>query len=162
MKHLFLNVVILCTLLACSNSQNVTYQYSNDQKYRIVEVPVVIESDTTFVNEIRFYKISSARNAGQVMYDQFGKWDQQLESKHGSRQYQHVWENRALLQDANQFTIIADGYEGSDDYFSSVTVFDRDNNDCLDVNHPSYVTIIDKLTHLMKNRDKENYKYYEF
>jgi len=117
-----------------------------------VTVPFEVGKDTILVTEIRFYKISSALNTQQVLYDKFGKWNQKTISKYGNRMNQLVWINKSLFKDNHQFTILADGVETKTDYYASMILFDTNFKDCINPSHPLSKLVIKKLTEMMGTR----------
>jgi len=145
-------LIFILFLIGCSSYKTSQYSYLNHQKYKLVTVPFEFKKDTLSVTEIRFYKIRSAKNTQQILYDKFGKWNQRTLSKYGNRMNQLVWINKSLLKDNNQFTIFADGVETNTDYYASVIVLDANFKDCINPSHPLSELLIKKLTKMMEDR----------
>jgi hypothetical protein len=160
MKQLSLLITILL-VLGCKSKGSDSFLYMNKQKFRIVKSPMMVNNDTIMIKELRFYRISSARNSGQVIYDKFGDWNRETNSFFGGyRTHALIWDNINLLDDENLFSIICDGTESEVGYFSSIMIFDAAKNNCLESDHPHYNAVIAKVTQMMKERqpNREFYK----
>ena len=88
--------LLIVIFLSCSSSKDVT----NKQKYfdiKIVNTPLIVENDTIYVNELRFYTIQSALDGMKLMYQNYGKWHQKISGKHQQNINRIVWENVKLI-----------------------------------------------------------------
>ena len=157
-KSILLLLVIIISACAQKNKNftkkpSVIKQYG--QKYSIVKVPVIINKDTSYINEIRFFNITSMANAHKVMYDKFGFWDVSMASNNKMTFPRLIWKDIKLLQNQKTYSVITDGIENSPDYFTSCTIIDANNKDALDINHPKREQIIEYLANELNNMSKD-------
>jgi hypothetical protein len=132
MHNYIYSLIILIFLIS---SCKPTAKLSTD--FKVVEVPVVIENDTISTYELRFYNIKSSLNTGQVMFENFGKWDQKLEGRYQENIPQLVWDRVTLIPTADMyFTVASSGAESQTEYFSSVQVINRNGEHCFAPDHP--------------------------
>lgn len=162
-KIILLLLIIIINSCAQKNKSftkkpSVIKQYG--QKYSIVKVPVITNQDTIYINEVRFFNITSLANAHKVMYDKFGQWDTSMDSNNGMRFPRLIWTDIKLLQDQDQYSIITDGIETPSEYFTSYTVIDANNKDVLDINHPKREQIIEYLAGELNNMSKDKTFYF--
>ena len=121
--------------------------------FKIVTTPILVEKNTIYVNELRFYKIKSAKDGIKLMYLNFGKWNKKIEGIHQKNIHSFIWENVKLLDENNNlFTVVADGTETETDYFASIKIFDDTQKDCLKENYPYQQQLIKVLTTKMSNQ----------
>ena len=126
--------------------------------YNIVKIPVIHNSDTITLNELKFNAVYSAMYTKKVMYDKFGKWAKEIRPNNESHPIL-LWENVKLFEDENKFfTIYANGDENWNEIYASVLVFDNEKNDCLKENS----SFRDKIVHYFSNsiqnlNDNENF-----
>lgn len=73
--------LFLFVILSCSSSKELA---TNENDFKIVNTPFVVENDTIYINELRFYKIKSAFDGMKLMYQNYGPWDTQMGSFHQS------------------------------------------------------------------------------
>ena len=100
--------------------------------FKVVTTPILVEKDTIYINELRFYKIKSARDGMKLMYLNFGKWNKKTKGIHQKNMNSFIWENVKLLDENNNlFTVVADGTETETDFFASIKIFDDTQKDCL-------------------------------
>ena len=149
MKNL-LPILLFALLFSCSQ-KTIHFTSKYEQKYTILPVPIVVEQDTTWVNELRFYKIKSAKDTQKLMFDKFGKWNEMLEGKYQENISQLVWNDRIILNDTTQFLIVADGTETQLEFFASVMIFDKKNNDCLSNSNPLRQLLVEFFASQMNN-----------
>ena len=150
MKNYIL-LLILCFLFACKASKKEVDRNSKT-KHEIITIPMIVKEDTISFNELRFYKIQSAMDGMKLMYLNYGKWDEKTVSKYQYNINRIVWRDRKLFIDDNEkFTVIADGTETLGKYFSSLMVFDSNENDCFADNHPYK----ERLTELFVSKKKK-------
>jgi len=151
---IFLFIVFGCTIVKNQNDEK-------SLKYAVVDIKIKKDKDTTIVNELRFYKIQSSIDASVLMYNKFGKWDLKIKGKHQANMNRIVWENLKIFEGSKEkFTVITDGTETMNDYYTCFIIFDEKGENCLNKNHPRRKKIIDYFNFEMKRikRSKKVYK----
>ena len=142
---------------------NTPFIYENGYlNYTLVKVPLVENKETINLNELRFNAVFSAMYTKKVMYDRFGKWTKLLQPNK-ERHPILVWEKVKLFDnDADLYTVYADGTESSTEMYASVLVFDANNKDCLNDDHPMQLKLITYFSDGIENlNDSKNfYKVY--
>ncbi len=153
--YLFFLLIIFSCSSTIKVSENKTISH-----FKIVTTPILVEKDTIYVNELRFYKIKSAKDGMKLMYLNFGKWNKKFESIHQKNMNSFIWENVKLLDENNNlFTVVADGAETESDYFASIKIFDNTQKDCLNKNYPYQQQLIKVLTAKMSNQKTKKVDY---
>ena len=59
-------------IFGCLSIKEVSINKVNSH-FKVVTTPILVKKDTIYVNELRFYKIKSARDGMKLMYLNFGK-----------------------------------------------------------------------------------------
>lgn len=137
-------IIFLMSLFSCNVSQEMISKKTKTQ-FEIVNTLITVKSDTLTINELRFYKIQSAKDGMKLMYRNYGKWNQKIDSKHQLNINRIIWRNIKLFEDDDKtFTVVADGTETINEYFACLMVFDSNEKDCFKTGHPYK----DKLTKL--------------
>ncbi len=165
-RYLWVIVLITCIISACNwtdhryleedvNSKSITFE--------IQEVKMLQETDTSSLQELRFFDIRSAFDAHAMMYDFYGEFDQKVNSKYQENIKQLIWYEVHLLGDDRVFAVVTDGTETKTNFFSSFIVFDSNEQNCFEDNHPSKEEIVNELAKKMssikkKKRSKSYYK----
>lgn len=153
----YILLLFLLFLWNCSSSKEKTRSSS---RFEIVNTPVILDNDTININELRFYKIQSARDAMKLMYLNYGEWDRKIPSKHQENINRIVWKNVNLI-DANDkaYTVIADGTETLKDYFACLIVYDSEGRNCFDDNHPDKEVLTNLFVKKMNGLDRSSSYY---
>lgn len=91
------------------------------------------------------------------MYQNYGNWNKKIKGKHQQNINRIVWHNVKLLEDTDEkFTVIADGIETMNPYFTCLIVYDTKGNDCFNNEHPSRENLtelfIDKMNKLKRKK----------
>ena len=145
-KHIW--TLIALFVFSCSSSKDIAKQ-EQQSEYKIVNTPLIVENDTIYVNELRFYKIQSALDGMKLMYKNYGEWNKKIDGKHQQNINRIIWSNVKLLEHSNEkFTVIVDGTETMSDYFACLIVYDALGDDCFKMGHPKR----DALTELFVNK----------
>jgi hypothetical protein len=87
------------------------------------------------LNELRFYNITSALDTRKTMYIEFGKWQTTSKGMYQQNIDQKIWNKIVLFKNEPPFTIITDGTETTNDYFSGICIIDSTGRDCFEQNH---------------------------
>ncbi len=142
-KYIWIVVAIL--VLSCTSSRKVTKKQMQPE-FEIVNTEMIVDKDTIYSNDLRFYEIKSARDGMHLMYQNHGKWNKKISGKHQYNINRLVWENVKLI-DGNDatFTVIADGTETPTDYFACLIIFDAEGKDCFKPEHPYREILTDLL-----------------
>ena len=85
-------------IFGCSSTKEFSKNKINSY-FKIITTPILVEKDTIYVNELRFYNIKSARDGMKLMYLNFGKWNKKIESIHQKNTNSFIWENVPLLDE---------------------------------------------------------------
>jgi hypothetical protein len=155
-----------CTLLSialiamsCSSFKHVGSSIDYPE-FEIVNTPLIIEKDTVYVDELRFYQVQSALDGMKLMHQNYGKWNKKIAGIHQQNIHRIVWENVKLIDGNNEtFTVIADGTETPNEYFACVMVFDSNDKDCFKTEHPYKEQLTKLLTDKMTKIDKNSSEY---
>jgi len=108
------------------------YVYINGFKNYTVEK---LEGKETGFHELRFHHVVSAMYTRQLMFDNFGKWQNEIEIL--GTEPMLVWRDIKLLKNSKEtFTVFAGGISEWKEKYASISVFDSKRNDCLAENHP--------------------------
>lgn len=151
-------LILFSCILSCSTSKNIT-DLKPSTNFEIIKSPSAFEKDTLILSELRFYKIQSALDAMKLMYLNYGKWSKKNQGKYQENIDQIVWNNVKLLENNENFTVIASGTETLSDYFTSLIVLDSSNIDCFNEDHPLKDRLIDLFTSKMNFLDKDQSVY---
>lgn len=150
MKKLTVLVLIIIGILSCSISKKVSYKrnsigikqktsnpntpyiYKNGYlNFEIIPVLTVREKDSTYINELRFNAVFSAMYTKKLMFDKFGKWDEEIRPNNKWHPIL-VWKKRKLFDNEDKtYSIAAYGVESMEEMYASVIVLDDENQDCL-------------------------------
>jgi hypothetical protein len=149
--------------MSCSSSKDISHEHSNsnsNSNFKIVNTPLVIENDTIYINELRFYKIQSAMDGMKLMYQNYGKWNKKIIGKHQNNINKIIWENIQLIDGNDErFTVIADGTETISEYFACLMVFDSKEKDCFSAEHPYKSRLTNLFAKKMSGMDKNSSVY---
>ncbi|MDB9759998.1 hypothetical protein OAB61_00485 [bacterium] len=147
----YILILSILSIFSCSSTKEFSKNKINSY-FKIITTPILVEKDTIYVNELRFYNIKSARDGMKLMYLNFGKWNKKIESIHQKNMNSFIWENVQLLDENNTlFTVVADGTETETDYFASIKIFDDTQKDCLKKKYPYQEKLIKVLITKMGN-----------
>lgn len=108
----------------------------------VTPVTVINGGDTLTFYELHFYQVADVRNSMKLLYNEFGPWDLSLYGRYEDQLPQLVWNEKALFQGGNAFTIAASGTETSSAYFATLSIVDAKQNDALAPNHPNRPQLI--------------------
>lgn len=151
LELLFLLLIPSILLTSCGTPKEVLNYYNMmDVEYQVVPVPIVTQGDTTYINELRFYNLVSARDVQIALYNAYGKWDDMYAGKYNPMINQLVWNKVNLLAQDTEYLLIADGEESGTEYFASVMIFNSENKDVLTQSNPNYTALVDKMVAVMK------------
>ena len=64
-KYIFILSII--SIFSCSSYKDVSVKETYTQ-FKIVSTPILVENDTIYIHELRFYKIKSAKDGMKLMY----------------------------------------------------------------------------------------------
>lgn len=155
MKYLITCLVIVflssCHTVQKHNGEIVGESDHSNKKYQVVKTPILIDSDTTFESELRFYKIKSSMDCTKMMYENYGEWGSKYAGKYQSNINQFVWKKIKLLDTEETFNIITDGTETQENYFSSIIIYDSSNQNCLGSQYVRRDEILNVLITKMEN-----------
>ena len=144
---------------SCNSTKKNIVSKTPSLKYEVVEIPLIYDEDTLYVNELRLYNIQSALDAKVIMYYNYGKWDLVSSGKYQDNIKEHVWKRVKLLENEGAFFVSADGTETLDEYFASLIIVDTHNNDCLNPNYPLRNELIDLFVRKLANVKANRYNY---
>ncbi|MFD2725816.1 hypothetical protein [Hyunsoonleella rubra] len=130
-------LILFSLILYCCSSSKEVSKKTNHGKFEIVNTPLVVENDTIYMNELRFYRIQSALDGMKLMYENYGNWNKKVDGKHQQNINRIVWSDINLQNEIDEkFTVVADGKETMTDYFACLMVFDSNGKDCFNPEHP--------------------------
>ena len=162
---IFIGLACLVIVDACTSQRSnrasadvLPIEYEAPEDYQVVETKIISETDTLYTQELRIYKITSAIDASLMMHHHFGEANAFYEGKYQDNIKQHVWREVMLIDSINKFTVITDGTETGTEYFASIMVFDKENNNCLKEGHPLREVIVVDLLYRIGGLKEKNYK----
>lgn len=152
-------MLLMFTALSCSSSKDVTNK-NEDLEFGVVNTPLIVENDTIYINELRFYRTQSVMDGMKLMYENYGNWSEKINGKHQQNINRIVWQNVKLINESNElFTVIADGTETKTDYFACLMIFDSQDKDCFNTEHPYKEQLTKLFVDKMKEIDKSSSVY---
>lgn len=163
----FLAIFITCLLLSCSTTTEISlpkkcgsYPENKFENISIEKFKSIVNKDTLFFNELKFYCVYNASYLNKGMYDSFGKWHQIIHNN--SHNPILLWERIKLFEnDTTKFTIATRGFEGLGSIYASVLVFDENNNDLLTTNSKYKPKLIEYFSNMIFTNDKKKKEFYE-
>ena len=135
-------IVILFSFLflSCYTSAPRTYRsgdieciYSDSYEFAQLNMghrKFLMNGDSTTFSEMRFHCVGGAMRTKKIMFDTYGRWNKVLYID-GSTHPMLIWENVALLDNGIEYDVFVDGIESKKISYSSVMVFDEQNQDVL-------------------------------
>ncbi len=118
-----------------TQNPNTPYIYKNGyENFEIKKVLSVQGKDSTYINELRFNAVLGAMYTQKLMFDKFGKWDEEIYPNAG---YLPIlsWEKRKIFTNKEElYTVVACGIESWEAMYASVIVVDSNGQDCLNSN----------------------------
>lgn len=155
MKNIF-----IATFLFSISSCATTKVTSINEKQNLKINNVIIDTINIYnFNQLRLVNIKSALDSQKLMYLEFGMWNESRIGLHQKNISQKIWKNIELFKNGKTYTIIADGTETSEDYFSSIIIYDSDNIDCLNPDYPLRDEIIAFFQNKIKENESKNFNY---
>lgn len=159
-------------MTSCSSPKNISEKprmsncdqnFKNDfSRIELDETFLTINSKTEKVTEAKFYCLYSFLQTKKIIYDNFGKWDNEI-----SRNQNHhpllVWNSIPLLNDSNEkFTVITDGEEVyKKETYASISILDENGRDALASSSEYRSQIIDLFSKLIKQTDHQNEEFHK-
>ena len=166
MRHI-LTILITSLLLSCSTTKDNPLprcgsfpqnKFENISEDKFI---TIIDKDTISFNEVKFNCVNNASYLKKGMYDRFGRWHQIIYNNN-SRNPILLWESIKLFEnDTTKFTIATRGFEGVGNIFTSVLVFDENNNDLLSINSKYKPKLIEYFSNMIFTNDKKKKEFYE-
>lgn len=135
-----------------TENPNTPFIYKNGfKKKEIIISNLINEKDNSNFNELRFNAVASSMYTQKVMYDAFGNWSNHFNSKDNNH-IAFIWQNVKLFESSSElYTIVANGKESREEIFASVIVYDSKNNDCLKIDSPARMSIINYFSNGIRN-----------
>lgn len=160
MKKIILSLIIILFNSCSSINNKVFTKQERNSELKVVKIKTNIDKNNGIFNELRFSKIKSAMDTQKAIYLEYGSWNIEAESLHQLNVSGKIWKNINFLNDAQTFTIIADGIETASEYYASLIIFDSNGKDCLEENHPLREKIIDLCNEIMKKNKNKSFDYF--
>lgn len=168
MKYFFILFLATLAISSCSsgslkniNSKRCEKIYHNDFAWVLQDTfKSIVNSDTVFINEIKFECVHSSFYIQKAMYDRFGRWNKSI--KPLQRSTILIWEKVTLFEnDTIQFTVAGMGEENYQTIYASVMVFDQNNQDMLAINSPYRERLINYFSKAIRNDNIQKRSFYE-
>jgi len=141
-------------VLSCSSSRDVKVK-QNYSEYKIVETPLIVENDTIYVSELRFYKVYSAIDGMKLMHQNYGEGTKKISGKHQQNIDRIVWQDVKLIEGNEEtFTVITDGTETKKEYYTCIMVFDSEGRSCFQADHPYREQLIEFFAEKMNKVER--------
>jgi len=164
---LFTVLVLSLILSSCSSNKKVTEKrcasiVKNDFQNIIEEKSeTIINQDTLFFTEVKFECVKNSFYTKKVMYDKFGKWDQEIYLKENSHPIL-LWNNLKLFpEDSTKFSVLANGLESSKTIYASILVFDKQNRDLLTEDNKYKTKLITYFSEMIRNNNAKKRGFYD-
>lgn len=163
---LLLSILVLLITSCSSSKKNLENQrISNcDQNFKngfsrieLDENFLTINGKTEKVTEAKFYCLYSFLQTKKIVYDNFGKWDD--ETIQGQNPHPLlIWKALPLLKNSSEkFTVIATGEEiYNKETYASISILDENERDALASGSKYRSPLIDLLSDLIKQTDHQN------
>jgi len=115
-----------------TENPNNPFIYENGFKnFEIKKIQTIQDKDTSTISELRFNAVLSAFYTKKLMFDKFGKWNNQI-YLNNDRHPILIWENVKLFETKNKlYSVATNGVESWEEMYASVIVLDSNNKDCL-------------------------------
>lgn len=166
-KILFLFLIIITS---CNTQKKVITEnrcekmFKNDYSTIVYDDFIsIVNSDSIKINEVKYECVNNAMIIKKVMFDKFGKWDNELYSNNETRP-NLIWNNVQLFENNDtKFMVIARGFESSYTIYASVMIFDNKQYDMLSETSEYRTKLVSLFSQLIKNnksRKKEFYNVY--
>ena len=151
------------TIAVYTKNPNTPVIYKNGFKdYGIVPILSVKGKDTIATNELRFNAVYSALYSGKLMYGRFGKWNKIIRDQ-DERNPLLIWENIPIFKNNNErYTVTTSGIESWGEMYTSVTVRNSKNEDCLSEKAAEKGALIQYFSEGIKSGDKTEKFYNEY
>jgi hypothetical protein len=159
MSKLVKNVFLTTILLLFSFCTVTKFSSKNEQQDLKVNTSKTDTFEIENFNQLRLVNIKSAIDSQKLMYLDFGMWDESRIGLHQKNISQKIWKNIDLFKNGKTYTIIADGTETQEEYFTSFIIYDSDTNDCLKIGYPIREEIITYFQNKMKSIESINFDY---
>lgn len=151
----FATVLGLFAAISCGPLYNPKKPYYKKPKniyHEVVLIPLIVDADTLFINELRFFTQRSAKDASLMMYGTYGMWQEEANGKHQENISQNIWKEVELIPN-NHYTVLTDGTEQYIEFFTSFLVIDSTQNDALSYKNPLRDSLINTISQMMDSFD---------
>jgi hypothetical protein len=155
MKNIFI-LTILFSISSCATTKVKSINEKQNLKINNVKIDTI---NIDNFNKLQLVNIKSALDSQKLMYLEFGMWNESRIGLYQKNISQKIWKNIDLFKNGKTYTIIADGTETLEDYFSTIIIYDSDNIDCLNPDYPLRVEIIAFFQSKMKTIESKNFNY---
>lgn len=158
-------------MAACSTHKNISEKsrisncaqnYKNGfSRIAFEETPLIVNTKTEKITEVKFICLYSFLQIKKIMYDNFGKWDDESMGK----QSQHpllIWKDLPLLKNTTEkFTVIADGEEPyNKETYGSISVLDQNGMDVLSAESQYRNPLLNLFSNMIKETDHQNEEFH--
>ncbi len=151
MRVLLFAILSVMSLIQCSSTQNHLIP-GHDRGYDVVMIELAVEaSDTIYSEELQFYNIDAAIDAPALMYMEYGNWNKKVNGKYQDNIPRYVWEN--IIIKSKRYTIVTDGAENGEAFFTAFMIFDQEGNNCMKKEHLDRSKLISYLENKLKSLD---------
>lgn len=162
-KHPISCWVLLLFLFSFLSLNFVYGQYRNPfpknsfEKAEITDFYSIVQNDTITFKELKFTGVHSMHYIQKGIYDRFGKWDQAIYSYDTLL----VWNKVKLFKDDNKlFKVVGKGGRKWLHPYTSVMVFDQNDNDLLVKNSEYLKRLKDYFSTLIKTNNNSQVDFY--
>jgi len=155
MQHLFKYTVLLIFLASCATQVQTGVQMNKEVGPQLTshitekQMPVMINGEQKYLTKVNFENQDHLMLTRQVMFDSFNKWDVANVRKENSLEEILIWKNIALLDNDEEFTVIAGGASVDNNVINTIMVYDSNKNDALANNSKYKREILSFFIHKM-------------
>lgn len=146
-----------------SRISNCSENFKNDySRIEFDETFLAIDNKTQKITEAKFFCLHSFLQTKKIMYDAFGKWnDETLGSQ--SQHPRLIWKAIPLLKNSTQkFTILADGEEPyKEETYASISVLDENGQDALATNSQFKELLVEFFSSKIKQTDHQSEEFHK-
>jgi len=144
------------TKIKCNRYLKNNYKESSIHKFSSIN-----EKDTLTINVARYECVYSTFYLDKVMFDKYGKWDNFYRLK-SPNQIVLTWNNIKLFEDSDvEYLVATSGLEDGVSMYTSVFVFDENNNDMFSEASPKRDFLLNYFGEMIRNNKSRKKDFYD-
>lgn len=155
-------LIISCAQVKNMNERRCKSTFENDYSTILEEkYESVINNDTIILNEVKYECVYTSFYIQKGMFDRFGKWNMISNKSKGPFPIL-IWNNVQLFpNDSTKFIVAANGVENMETIYTSVLVFDKNNNDLLAEDSEYKSKLVEYFSEMIRSNNPKQDSFYE-